>query len=98
VRQSVKSARPTGARRLPLATVIARVCRQTGIAPGQVATGSRQRAVSRARTGIAFLWVEVLGPPGRPLAGPLGVRPQANYQAVVRARAHRAEWEQVLNA
>ena len=36
-------------------------------------------------------------PAGRPLAGPLGVRPQAIYQAVGRARAHRAEWEHVLN-
>ena len=89
VRQRVETAMPTGARRLPLATVIARVCRQTGIAPAQVATGSRRRAVSRARTGIAYLWVEVLGQPGRPLAGPLGVRPQAIYQAVVRARAPR---------
>jgi hypothetical protein len=48
--------------------------------------------------GIAYLWVEVLGQPERPLASPLGVRPQAVYQAVVRARAGRAEWEHLLKA
>lgn len=43
-------------------------------------------AATPARDGIAYLWVEVLGHPGRPLAAALGVRPQAAYQAVARGR------------
>ncbi len=48
--------------------------------------GSRRAAVTRARDGIAYLWVEVLGHPGRPLASMLGVRPQAGCQAVMQGR------------
>ncbi len=46
--------------------------------------GSRRAAVTRARDEIAYLWVEVLGQPGRPLGSVLGVRPQAGCQAVMR--------------
>jgi hypothetical protein len=48
---------------------------------GSTAAGRKYigAAVSRARDGIAYLWVEVLGHPGRPLAPALGVRPQAVY-------------------
>lgn len=42
-------------------------------------------ALVRARDGIAYRWVEVLGHPGRPLAPVLGVGPQAVYQAATRA-------------
>jgi REP element-mobilizing transposase RayT len=51
---------------------------------------------ARARAGIAYCGVEVLGHPGRPLAGALGVSPQAVYQAVARGRATRRAWEGVL--
>ncbi len=61
-----------------------------------VQAGSRRAAVTRARDRIAYLWVEVLGHPGRPLASALGVRPQAVYQAVMRARQGGARWERVL--
>ena len=44
----------------------------------------------------AHLWMEGLGHPGRPLAGALGVGPQAVYQAVARGRETRREWERVL--
>ncbi len=57
--------------------------------------GSRRAAVTRARDRIAYLWVEVLGHPGRPLASVLGVRPQAGCQAVMRGRQGGARWEQV---
>ena len=54
------------------------------------------RTRTRARNGIAYLWVEVLGHPGSPLAPVLGVRPQAVYQAVARGRAARTEWDGLL--
>jgi hypothetical protein len=52
-------------------------------------------AVSRARTGIADLWMEVLG---HSVAAVLGVRPQAVYQAGARGRHTRAEWERLLES
>ncbi len=58
--------------------------------------GSRRAAVTRARDEIAYLWVEVLGQPGRPLGSVLGVRPQAGCQAVMWGRQGGARWEQVL--
>ncbi len=66
--------------------------------PEHLGEGSRRAAVSRARDGIAYLWGEVLGHPGRPLAPVLGVRPQAVYQAVARGREARAVWERLLRS
>ncbi len=98
LRQTVQARPRPGARALPLATLVARVCRHVGIAPAHLQAGSRRPAVTRARDGIAYLWVEVLGHPGRPLAPVLGVRPQAVYQAAARGRQGEAHWEQLLRA
>jgi len=87
---------PAQAPRVALDTVITRVCRQLGISGAALTGGGRRAAVQRARAGIAYLWVEVLGQPGRPLAVALGVSPQAIYQAVARGRAMRVEWARVL--
>jgi hypothetical protein len=59
---------------------------------------SRGAAVIQARDGIAYLWVEGFGHPGRPLAPGLGVCPQAVYQAARRGRQGGAQWEQVPQA
>lgn len=80
-------------RRVTLDALLTRVCRQAGVTPDHLKQGSRRTAVSRACDGIAYLWTEVLGHPGRPLAPVLGVRPQAVYQAVRRGQAARAEWD-----
>ncbi len=105
--------RPSGERCLPegrsafrqradrkklLDRLVARVWRHVRIAPAQLPAGSRRAAVTRARDGIAYLWVEVLGHPGRPLAPVLGVRPQADYQAATRGRQGGAQWERLLRA
>ncbi len=87
------AARPS---RLSLDTLVARVCRHVGLPPTHLTAGSRRAAISRARAGIAYLWTERLGHPGRPLAARLGVRPQAVYQAVARGRAARAAWDRLL--
>ena len=82
--------------RVALATVLTRVCRHLGLARAALTGGGRRTPLQRARAGIAYLWVEVLGHPGRPLAGALGVSPQAVYQAVARGRETRREWERIL--
>ena len=64
--------------------------------PRRADRGGRRTALQRARAGIASLWVAGLGHPGRPLAPPLGVSPQAVYQAVARGPETRAEWEGLL--
>ena len=44
--------------------------------------------MTRSRAGIAYLWVERLGRPGRPLA--------AVYQAARRGAAQAREWEALM--
>ena len=88
-----------GAPRVPrvaLATVIARVCRHLGLAPDALTGGGRRTALQHARAGIAYLWVEHLGHTGRSLTHPLGVSPQAVYQAVARGRETSRVWEELL--
>ncbi len=76
--------------------VVARVCRHVGIAPERLQGGGRSPQITRARTGIAYLWLEVLGRAGRSLAPALGVRPQSVYRAAVRGREESGEWRQLL--
>ena len=83
-------------RALPLATLVARACQHVGIAPRQLQGGGRRPAISRARAGIAYLWVEVLGHPGRPLAAVLGVHPTVVYQAARRGAAAASTWQAIL--
>lgn len=98
IRRSVEESPRTVRPPLTRDTLVARVSRHVGIHPAQFAAGSRRAPVSRARDGIAYLWVEVLGHPGRPLAPLLGARPQAVYQAVTRGRQARARWEGLLKS
>jgi hypothetical protein len=92
VAEQASSPRP----RLALDALVARVCRHVGLPPAHLAAGTRRPAASRARAGIAYLWMEVLGHPGRPLAPVLGIRPQAVYQAVARGRAGRRAWDRLI--
>ncbi len=82
--------------RVPLDGLVARVCRHVGVEPAALRGGGRAPAVIRARNGIAYLWMEVLGRPGRPLAPVLGVRPQNVYQAVKRGAQAPAQWTRML--
>jgi putative transposase len=97
MQREVEVARSPGRPRLHMAALVARVCRLVGISPEYLEAGNRRPAAGRARAGIAYLWTEVLGHPGRPLAPVLGVRPQAVYQAAARGRTARATWEALLN-
>src|SRR5574341_1576364 len=82
--------------RLPLETLLARVCRHVGLPPAHLTAGTRRQAASRAREGIAYLWTEVLGHAGRPLAPVLGIRPQNVYRAAAQGRAAAPEWKRLL--
>jgi hypothetical protein len=90
--RETQAARTPAPAQLSLESVIARVCRQTGTTPAEVASGGQHASVSRAREGIAHLWVSALGQSGRRLAPLLGVAPQSVY----RAAAHGAEWATLL--
>lgn len=81
---------------LPLDRVVAHVCASLGISPAALCGGSRRAPLSRAREAIAYLWTEVLGRPGRPLAAALGIRPQSVYEAAARGRGEGASWERLL--
>ena len=96
LQRTVEAAAPARPPRVVLDTVVTRVCRHLGLAPDALTGGGRRTALQRARAGIAYLWVEVLGHPGRPLGPPLGVSPQAVYQAVARGRETHTEWEGLL--
>ena len=77
-------------------TLRARVCAQVGITPDALQGGGRLPAVTRARAGIAYLWVERLGRSGRPLASVLGLHAAVVYQAARRGAAQAREWEALL--
>jgi len=86
----------TAVQRVPLERLVTRVCRHVGVDPTALRGGGRAPEVIRARNGIAYLWVEVLGRPGRPLAPVLGVRPQNVYQAAKRGAQTPAQWTRML--
>ena len=73
-----------------------RITYYVGISPAVLAGGARALAATRARAGIAYLWVERLGHPGRPLAPVLGVHPAVVYQAARRGATQAREWDRLL--
>jgi putative transposase len=79
-----------------LETLCNHVCAHVGIAPDALSGGGRLPAVTRARAGIAYLWVTRLGHPGRPLAPVLGLHPAVVYPAARRGAAHAEEWDRLL--
>jgi REP element-mobilizing transposase RayT len=85
-----------GTRAPTLAALCARVGAAVGLTPEQLAGGGRSPAAVAARAGIAYLWVEVLGRPGRPLAPSLGVQPAAIPKAARRGAGTAARWRQLL--
>ena len=83
-------------RRITLERLVARVCHQVGLAPATIQGGGRTARHTAARAGIAYLWTEILGHPGRPLAGVLGVFPAAVYKAARRGAAQALTWQRLL--
>lgn len=86
-------------RRVPdLRTLIARVARASQLLPEAVTGGGRSRAITHARDGLAYLWVEVLGASGRELGRTLRIRPFTVCRAAQRGRQARKAWWKVLAA
>jgi hypothetical protein len=77
--------------------IVQRVCASVGIEPARLQGGGRKPLVSRAREGIAYLCLEVVGHSGRALAPLLGLRPVSVYAAARRGFAERAAWDALLS-
>jgi REP element-mobilizing transposase RayT len=82
--------------RISLEALITRVCRHAGLPPTALPGGGRTPALIRARAGIAYLWVEVLGRSGRALAPALGVHPSTIPKAARRGGLAAAAWRRLL--
>ncbi|MGH7802958.1 MAG: transposase, partial [Candidatus Binatia bacterium] len=67
-------------RRIPLSAVIGLVCRALRTEPASLGAGRRPRTVSRAREGIAFLWIAHFGGSGHELAAALGISAVSAYR------------------
>jgi chromosomal replication initiation ATPase DnaA len=84
-------------RRAPnLATLSERVAKASNLLPQALVGGGRNRNISRARDGLAYLWVEVLGRSGRELARALHIQPVSICRAVQRGRKQQEMWRALL--
>jgi hypothetical protein len=75
--------------------LIKQVCQAVGVHGEELQGGGRRAGVSRARAGIAYLWVEWLGRSGATIARAVGVHPVTIYEVARRGRQEAAYWEQV---
>ena len=96
VRHEVEANAARSAPCLSLEELVTRVCHHADVDAAALRGGGRSPGILRARAGIAYLWVTVLGRSGRPLAPVLGVRPQNVYQAARRGAQAAAEWQHLL--
>jgi REP element-mobilizing transposase RayT len=96
LRRTVEAAEVPRSPRPALEPLVGRVCRQVGLPREALAGGGRRLAVQEARAGLAYLWVEVLGHPGRPLAPVLGVQPAAIPKAARRGAKQAHVWRRLL--
>jgi chromosomal replication initiation ATPase DnaA len=81
---------------LELPTLIRKVARVAQVTPEALVGGGRRRDVCRARDGLAYLWVTVLGRSGRQLAQELGIRPESVYKGARRGQQAQARWRHVM--
>jgi hypothetical protein len=84
------------ARAPALPPLLRRVAAVARLAPAALTGGGRARALVRARDGLAYLWVEVLGHSGLALARALALHPVSVYRAAQRGRAQRSEWDRLV--
>jgi REP element-mobilizing transposase RayT len=83
-------------RGLELPTLIRKVARVAQVTSEALVGGGRRREICRARDGLAYLWVEVLGRSGRQLAQELGIRPESVYKGARRGQKEQARWRHVV--
>ena len=80
---------------LPVERVSERVCQAVGVRAAERRGSGRRAAVSRARAGVAYLWLEWLGQRGPAAARALGVHRATIYAVARRGRQEAAYWEQL---
>lgn len=97
VRQEVEAAHQQVARPLAPTELVRWICGHLGVAPAVLLGRGRRPAISQARAGIAYLWVECLGQSGRALAPMVGLHPAMVYKAARRGALHAAAWEKLLS-
>jgi len=96
-REKEEASRARARRKEPnLPSLIEKVCRLAHVAPAALAGSGRRSDVCRARAGLAYLWVEVLGRSGRQLAYELRLRPESVYKAARRGRNEEERWREAL--
>jgi len=83
-------------RKLDLPTLIQKVARIGHVMPEALVGGGRRRDVCRAREGLAYLWVEVLGRSGHQLAQEVRIRPESVYKGARRGQRKRERWRHVV--
>jgi len=76
-----------------LSALIHKVAAAAHLSPAALTGGGRARTLARARDGLAYLWVEVLGHSGQTLARALALHPVSVYRAARRGQEERAKWE-----
>ena len=81
-----------------LEDVVRLVCRAVAISRANLLHPTRTRARSRAREGIAFLWICYLGRSGHELAARLGMAPVSAYRSAKRGEREGPEWCRLLQA
>jgi hypothetical protein len=82
---------------LPVERVIERVWQAVGVRAEELRGRGRRAAVSRARAGVAYLWLEGLGQSGPGAARALGVH-RATLSAVARRGRQEAAYREQLCA
>jgi hypothetical protein len=87
--------RPGAVPRTSLDELIDRVCAEAGVERSQLGCGI-SRSYSKARDGLAFLWVAVLGRRGGELAAVLGVRRASVYRSAGRGAVAAERWRRLL--
>ena|SRR2546421_1412168 len=80
-----------------LEDVVRLVCRAVAISRANLLHSTRTRARSRAREGIAFLWICYLGRSGHELAARLGFAPVSAYRSAKRGEREGPEWCRLLH-
>ena len=68
------------------------VCAACGVTTVAIASGAQTRAVSKAREGLAYLWIEYFGQNGKELARDLNRKPSSLYKAAKRGRGESTRW------
>ena len=96
VRREVEAVHQPVARPVALAELVRRVCQHLGVLPAALLGRGRRPAISQARAGIAYSWVECLGQSGRALTPVLGLHPAVVYKAARRGALHAAAWQKLL--